>query len=300
MRAVAPTAKSLILDLLSTLRRGAMPVAALVAAGELFGIGQNRLRVALARLLAAGQVERDARGRYRLASGAGPVQRQVVAWRHPERRTRPWSGAFIGVQGRPPGERRARRAHDRSLAFLGFRPLDARLEIRPDNLTGGVRALREALQALGLDAGSIVFTLRDLDPATETRARGLWDAETLHQAYAASLREIEESARRLPQLSTQAAMVESFSLGGRMIRQLVLDPLLPEPIASTEGRDALVEAMRRYDRLGRACWGAFLARFDVPHLSTPADTRIEEGRLASVSALKGMPRSSASLSGDMA
>ena len=67
---MGPTARSLILDLLSTLRRGAAPVRALVAAAGLFGIGENSLRVALARLLAAGMVERDARGQYRLGPGA--------------------------------------------------------------------------------------------------------------------------------------------------------------------------------------------------------------------------------------
>ncbi|MEO2236657.1 MAG: hypothetical protein ABGW95_00195, partial [Candidatus Poseidoniia archaeon] len=49
-----PSSKSLILDLLSTLRRGAMPVRALVAAGELFDITPNSLRVSLARLCSTG------------------------------------------------------------------------------------------------------------------------------------------------------------------------------------------------------------------------------------------------------
>ena len=37
-------------------------------------------------------------------------------------------------------------------------------------------------------------------------------------------------------------MVESFLLGGRVIRELVLDPLLPEPIVPDAERDALVAA----------------------------------------------------------
>ena len=36
--------RSLILDLLSTLSRGSMPVRALVRAGDLFGISENNLR----------------------------------------------------------------------------------------------------------------------------------------------------------------------------------------------------------------------------------------------------------------
>ena len=49
--------RSLILDLLSTLRRGAMPVRALIRAGEMFEIPENTLRVALARLVQAGRAK---------------------------------------------------------------------------------------------------------------------------------------------------------------------------------------------------------------------------------------------------
>ena len=70
-----PSPKSLILDLLATVGRSTAPVRALIAAADLFEIGENRLRVALARLCADGLVESDGRGRYRLggdARGAGP------------------------------------------------------------------------------------------------------------------------------------------------------------------------------------------------------------------------------------
>jgi phenylacetic acid degradation operon negative regulatory protein len=78
------------------------------------------------------------------------------------------------------------------------------------------------------------------------------------------------SEARLPRLPADAAMVESFLLGGRVIRELVLDPLLPEPLAPEEQRRTLVQAMRRYDRAGRGAWADFLARHGAPHVSTPA------------------------------
>ena len=68
---MAPSPKGLVLDLLSTVRTGSMPVRALVAAGGLFGIDENRLRVALTRLLAERLVERDQRGAYRLQRSRG-------------------------------------------------------------------------------------------------------------------------------------------------------------------------------------------------------------------------------------
>jgi hypothetical protein len=72
-------------------------------------------------------------------------------------------------------------------------------------------------------------------------------------------------------------MVESFLIGGRVIRQLVLDPLLPEPIVPTSERDVLALAMRRYDRLGRACWAGFRDRHGLTGRRAPADTRIPDG-----------------------
>jgi len=275
---VRPTARSFVLDLLSTLKRGAMPVRALVAAGEGFGIAGNSIRVALARLLAAGRIERDERGRYRLGAGAEPMRRHVVSWRRLAERTRPWAGAWLGVvtSGLPArGSRAARR--ERALRFLGLRSLEPGLAVRPDNLRGGVAAVRAELHALGLEPAAPVFELRSLDPATEARARALWDVRALRAAYRRSLADLERSARRLPRLPEAAARVESFLLGGRVIRELVLDPLLPEPIVPAGEREALLEAMHRFDRLGRACWSAFLDRYDVPHLRTPADTRIADG-----------------------
>lgn len=278
--AVNPSAKSFILDLLSTLRRGTMPVSALIEAGRLFGIAENSIRVALTRLRAAGRVERDSRGRYRLGEAARPVGRRVTSWRDVERRIRRWDGAWVGVLG---GERTAssgqrdRRRRDRALRFLGFRALAPAFWVRPDNLRGGVDALRSELAALGLRPGDMVFALRHLDPVTEARAHGLWDTEALHAAHRSLRTEVETSLQRIDALPVERAMLQSFLLGGRVIRQLTLDPLLPEAIDPGEERRALLEAMRRYDPLGRGAWAEFLARFGVPHLRSPADTRMGAG-----------------------
>jgi hypothetical protein len=69
--------------------------------------------------------------------------------------------------------------------------------------------------------------------------------------------------------SEAQAMVESFLLGGRIIRQLALDPLLPKPLIDPEPRRALVQAMLHYDRLGRRSWAAFMERHGAPHTRNP-------------------------------
>ena len=280
MPASAPTSRSFVLDLLSTLRRGAMPVRALIEAAARFGIAEGSVRVALTRLLAEDLVERDERGQYRLGAAALPIRSRVAAWRDLDARVGPWSGDWVGVLGSPPASRAVQRKSTRALALLGFRTLVRGLSVRPDNLTGGIDAMREELAALGLAPGSIVCALRDLDPVTDARARALWDAEALVTSYRRHCRAIEASTRRLRASAPEVAMVESFRVGGAALRALATDPLLPEPIVPARERAALVAAMRDYDAFGRASWSAFLTRHGVRHAKAPADTRqITRGEL---------------------
>jgi phenylacetic acid degradation operon negative regulatory protein len=270
---VKPSAKSLILDLLQSLRGRSMPVRALVEAGELFGLAENGVRVALARLLARGLVERDVPGRYRLSAGAQPVSRRVGGWSSAETRALRWSGDWIGVlvHGLSRSDRAGRRRDARALAFLGFEELDSGLLIRPDNLRGGIAQTRRELYELGLDPAARVLVMSRLDEKTEARARRLWDGAALVRAQREACEAIERSAARLPRLRREAAMIETFLVGGRAIRQIALDPCLPEAIASESERRALVAAMREYDRAGRAHWREFMRAHDAPHRSSPAN-----------------------------
>lgn len=257
-----PTPKRLVLDLLSTAPERALPVASLVAAGQLFGISENNIRVTMVRLRAAGLLDTDERGRYRLTDAAAPVGKHVTAWRDVEGRVRSWDGAWIGVHTATVqrSERRAHRHGDRALRFLGFQPCAAGLHLRPDNLAGGVEAVRAQLYELGLDRKALVFGVCDLDERAERGARRLWDTKALRDGYRASLAALQKSRRRLAALPVHKALIESFSLGGRVIRQIVLDPLLPEPLVAANERRALVEAMACYDRAGRSRWSEFFGR----------------------------------------
>ncbi|MDG2333443.1 MAG: PaaX family transcriptional regulator [Myxococcota bacterium] len=266
--------KSLILDLLSTLRPGrghSMPVRALVEAGAFFEMAPTSVRVALARLLAQQRVERDERGRYRLGVAAYGVNQTIQGWRHLEAQTVAWPGGWVGVH-RKRGESRAHRlSGDRALHFLGLRALEANFFVRPDNRVGGVEALRERLVALGLEASALVFGLAQFDSATEARASKLWDITALQRGYGEEIGRLSRSRRRLATPGNSRAMVETFRVGGQAIRQLVLDPLLPEEISPGEKRKALAACMLDYDAFGRGCWADFLAEHGVLHPRTPAD-----------------------------
>jgi phenylacetic acid degradation operon negative regulatory protein len=250
-----------------------MPVRALISAGELFEIAEGSVRVAVARLLANGAIERDDRGSYRLGAAAAPVDRRVRGWRRGAERMRRWDGGWLAVQRAEGvrGSRREARREKRAHRLFGLAELAPGLWVRPDNLRGGVDAARSELRALGLGDDALVFRLSELSAMEDARARGLWDAPALIAGYRRSRKELERSEIALAELPPESAMVESFRLGGRVIGELVRDPLLPEEIVPAAERRALLETLRRYDRVGRRIWAPFLARFGVHHASAPVD-----------------------------
>jgi phenylacetic acid degradation operon negative regulatory protein len=285
-----PSPKSLILDLLSTLPRdgsgGSMPVRALVDAGAFFDLGQNSLRVALARLLAGGAVERDERGRYRLGPGAAAIDREVRGWRRIEDRLVEWRGGWIGVHGAAGRRGGAAPQSEQALRFVGLRRLAPGLHVRPDNLADGIDGVRERLRALGLSGGALVIGVSDLDVVSLARAHRLWADDAFAADCRALCDELDDSLTRLAHAGVEQAMVETFLLGGRAIRQLVLDPLLPDAILPGDDRRALVARMIEYDAFGRSQWAAFMQSHGLPHRRTPADLRLAEGadRIARASA----------------
>ncbi|MBE7481193.1 MAG: PaaX family transcriptional regulator [Polyangiaceae bacterium] len=275
---MAPRAQSLILDLLSAVGGRPVPVRALVRAAAVFGIEENALRVALARLLSAGKLEQAERGAYGLSSRSRAVQDHVTSWSTLHERVVAWRGGWVAVHVGALGraQRSAVRRRERALEFLGCAELDPGLWLRPDNLAGGVGATRRALRELGLDGAALVARLEELEPASERRARSLWDGRALERAYHETRRELEQSGARLDALPLEQAVAECFVFGGKAIRQLAFDPLLPEPIVSADARQALVSEMRAYDRAGRRVWRRFMRAEGAPALESVLDFRSVE------------------------
>jgi phenylacetic acid degradation operon negative regulatory protein len=274
------TARSLILDLLSTLRRGTMPIRALIEAGALLGIEENNIRVSVTRLYASARIERDERGRYRLGPAVAALSSQLRSWRDLSDRTRHWRGDWVAIHQARLGRGPARRGRERALTLLGFRELAPGFSLRPDNLRDDAATLRRQLSRLaspndGAMDSSLgrVFVVRDLDPTSDLEARSLWNADALAQETRESLARLRESTAQLEDLSQEQAMIESFLVGGAVLRQFVRHPLLPSEILDPEPLTALLAEMKRYDAIGRACWAPFLARHDVPHRALPLDSR---------------------------
>lgn len=268
---MGPNPRHLILKLL--LGAGDEPLSAreAIASCALFGIRENSVRVALVRLSAAGMIEAAGRGAYRIGPNAADVADDVRTWRSVESRARKWSGQWLAVHCGALGrsDRVALRGRDRALSLLGFRELERGLFVRPDNLVGGVAAVRERLRRLGVGDEAAVFLAHDLDPIRDARARTLWDGKALTKLYIQSHKKLEKWLARASTLDVEVAARESFLLGSEAIRQLVFDPLLPEPLVDVTARRALVDAVVRFDRAGHAIWRTLHTALRSDEVSVP-------------------------------
>jgi phenylacetic acid degradation operon negative regulatory protein len=188
-----------------------LPVAQLVRLTGLFGISENRARVALSRMVAGGEATSDGTGRYRLAGHLAARQSRQSASRAGA--TAPYEGewwlAVVTTTGSSADVRGSRR---RALAYGRLAELREGVWMRPANL-----ALRLPEP---LDDDVELMTARPGDAVD--LAQRLWDLA----AWAARANEL---LRRLGALAPDGpeALAPGFELSAAVLRHLQADPLLP-------------------------------------------------------------------------
>jgi phenylacetic acid degradation operon negative regulatory protein len=119
---------------------------------------------------------------------------------------------------------------------------------------GGVDALRDRLVALGMEEEALVMRATDLDPRADARARLLWDGRRLTAGYRQTRERIERWLGAAQDLPPEVAAREAFLFGGEVLRQILFDPRLPEPLVDVGERRAMVDAAKRLDAYGRRLW----------------------------------------------
>ncbi|MEQ1566997.1 MAG: PaaX family transcriptional regulator C-terminal domain-containing protein [Myxococcota bacterium] len=235
-----------------------VPVQILIRAASLFDIDENRTRVALHRLRAKGLIESHERGSYRVNPNS-IVYVEAFGWRNALQRIRPWDGHWIGVHTAPlpRADKTIARRRDRATEMVGMRELAQGLLVRPDNLVGGVDAARTRLVTLGLEPEAVVFRLDSLGPHDEP-ARKLWDDLDLDRRYREHVARLDALSERFAAMTVDEAARQSFLIGGRAVQDIVLDPLLPEPLVDAALRDRFIRTMAAFDDRARDAWGRTL------------------------------------------
>jgi phenylacetic acid degradation operon negative regulatory protein len=244
------SARSIALSTLIGSEPPVLPVAALVALGELFGIAPGTMRTALSRMVAAGELEAED-GRYRLVGRLLRRRAAQEAGRRPP--SRAWDGRWHWVIVQGEGRSVARRREFRAVMVDSrFGELRPEVWLRPANLAPPHDAGDDVLVATGhLQAG---------DP--DVLARRLWDLDTWSTTARSLIAELEAAPGRL-RAGSDEEIPANFVLSAAVLRHLRRDPLLPPELlppgwpgaelrAHHEGfDDVFVDRLRRFLRLHR-------------------------------------------------
>jgi phenylacetic acid degradation operon negative regulatory protein len=221
-----------------------LPVSHLVHLARLFGINENRARVALSRMAAAGEVSTDGSGHYRLAGHLLDRRDRQAGSRRGA--TRPWNGSWrmvvVTASGRSADDRAARR---RGLALARLAEQREGVWLRPDNL--------DLRPDPGGDPDVALYSVTpDTDPGR--LASTLWDLVS----WARVADGLEEQMDALPPTAPDD-LAPGFVLSAAVLRHLQADPLLPTELLPGEWPGArLREAYDRWDRQYRRVlqtWG---------------------------------------------
>ena len=220
------TARSVLASALLGMDPPELPVAQLVRLTGLFGISENRARVALSRMVASGEATSDGTGLYRLAGHLAARQLRQSASRVGTTASYDgeWSLAVVTTTGSSADVRGARR---RDLAYARLAELREGVWMRPANL-----ALRLPDP---LDGDLELMTARPEDPVALTNR--LWDLTTWSARADGLWRELQALAPDRPE-----ALAPGFELSAAVLRHLQADPLLPPALLPTDWPGARLRA----------------------------------------------------------
>jgi phenylacetic acid degradation operon negative regulatory protein len=205
-------------------------VAQLVRLTGLFGISENRARVALSRMVASGEATSDGAGHYRLAGHLAARQSRQSASRAGS--TVPddgrWWLAVVTTTGSSAEVRGTRR---RALAYARLAELREGVWMRPANLTVEVPG--------SLDGDIELMTARPENPVE--LALRLWDLSAWSSRARDLLGQLDALSPDGPE-----ALAPGFVLSAAVLRHLQADPLLPAALEPPEWPGAPLRAA--YDR----------------------------------------------------
>lgn len=199
------TARSVVLSVLLGAHPASATSAELLRLTAGFGIKETAMRVALTRLVAAGDLVRSAQG-YGLSERLLERQRRQDEALNP--RTRPWGGDWIAVVITSVGcDARTRAALRSGLTERRFAELREGFWMRPDNIDVDLGA--------GLSPYIRLLTARDEHPAD--LAGKLWDLT----GWAATGNGLLAEMAQAPEVP------DRFIVAAAMVRHLRRDPVLP-------------------------------------------------------------------------
>jgi phenylacetic acid degradation operon negative regulatory protein len=250
------TARSVVASTLLGMTPPRLSSQLLVRSGELFGIAEGTTRVALSRMVGAGELEADD-GSYRLSGHLLARHERQNASRSSAPARRRWSGEwelrFVT------GSRRSARARSDLRAAMRLLELAEGREgvwLRPANLDAD--RMPEARAVVAAQCSSFTGRPDDEDPAALAARR--WALDAWAQGAVALQAQMAVDVDRLEGGDT-SALAPTFVVSAAVLRHLVADPQLPAALCPDGWPgDALRDEYERYDRAFKQVWREWFRR----------------------------------------
>jgi phenylacetic acid degradation operon negative regulatory protein len=218
------TARSVIASNLLGMANPALPARVLVRASALFGISEGTTRVALSRMVAAGELVVED-GIYRLSGRLLERRREQEAGRHPN--LRPWDGSWrIGLvqgQGRSPAARAELRT---AMSRLRFAELREGVWLRPDNLDAAYPADGSTSARVARAQCRWLTGRLDADDDAVVLAERLWALEAWTSRAESLIGRMADTQGDLER-ADMSVLAPCFILSAAVVRHIRADPLLP-------------------------------------------------------------------------
>ncbi|MEQ9314816.1 MAG: hypothetical protein RLN72_03130, partial [Henriciella sp.] len=232
------------------------PIGNLVNAGALFDIEPVTIRVAATRLVKADLLESPDRGMYAPGPKAKALTRRLQQWRDVPGRLSDWSGSWLVCLTHHLGraDRRKVRDRERALMLHGYRETPEGIWVRPANISRPLDTLHQNLVSIGADKDIMLLEANRFADGLEEEWAHLWSPDELSASYKAAIADMTQSLPRLETLPRADAARESLLIGQAVIRTINFDPLLPTELADQALFLRMVETMRHYNDVGKACW----------------------------------------------
>lgn len=257
-----PTAKRLILSLLSQPNMSTLSLRQLVAWGELLDQKPAAIRVTAGRLVKEDLLKTARRGVYRIGPAGLVLKIKASEWRAALDQIHDWKGGWLCVHTAHLGKANRRNVRIRARAFrlFGFKELVDGVWIRPDNLAKTPAQMYAELCQLGLEPDAVLLRSDVIAHGRATDPLNLWAGDDLNAGYAKGVELLERSEQRLKGQDLRSVTRETFLIGEHLIRQINADPLLPTDCIDASKRETLVQAMKRYSAFCHSQWATFLAQ----------------------------------------
>jgi phenylacetic acid degradation operon negative regulatory protein len=246
------TARQVVASTLLGVDPPRLPSSHLVRAGALFGITEGTLRVALSRMLNAGELE-AADGWYQLA---GPLllarQARQAEGRHPD--LLPWTGAWTMHVVRAGSRSATTRGDLRDAAkALHLAELREGVWVRPANLDPRRFPTARAVVAAQCQC-FLAHPDREGGPHPEELARTLWDLDGWADGAEHLIVEMDAVGAALAG-DDSTGLRPAWELSAAVLRHLLADPLLPPELLPDSWPAARLRAdYDRYDTAFKERW----------------------------------------------